>query len=176
MDRINPNDLDLKDKVIKINRVAKVVKGGRRFSFTALVVVGDGKSYVGDGYGKSREVAGAILKAIQDARKNLIKVPVNKTTIPHEVLGHYGAGRVLLKPAGEGTGIIAGYAVKAVLEMVGLEDVLTKSIGSNNPLNAVRATITALKMLKSKEDYKKLLSYEKDKEVVEEEKSVEREE
>ena len=173
MERINPDELELMDKVVKINRVAKVVKGGRRFSFSALVVVGDGKGHVGDGYGKSREVSGAILKAIQDAKKNLIKVPIYKTTIPHEVIGHYGAGKVLLKPAAEGTGVIAGYAVKAVLELAGLQDVLTKSMGSNNPLNTVRATIDGLKKLRSKEEYDRLRGKIKDKEEPKEEEKEE---
>ncbi|MBI5417244.1 30S ribosomal protein S5 [Candidatus Poribacteria bacterium] len=174
MARINPNELELVDKVVKINRVAKVVKGGRRFSFSALVVVGDGKGHVGEGYGKSREVSGAILKAVQDARKNVIKVPIYKTTVPHEVKGHFGSGRVLLKSAAEGTGIIAGYAVKAVLELAGYQDVLSKSLGSNNPINAVRATIAGLKMLRSKEDINRLRGKDKDESVVSaEEKTVE---
>lgn len=156
MARINPEELELVDKVVKINRVAKVVKGGRRFSFTALVVVGDGKGYIGDGYGKSREVSGAILKAIQDAKKNLVKIPINKSTIHHEIIGNYGAAKVLLKPVSEGTGLVAGYAVKAVLELAGFHDVLAKSIGSNNPLNVVRATIAGLKRLRTREDIKRL--------------------
>ncbi len=173
MVRINPEELELVDKVVKINRVAKVIKGGRRFSFSALVVIGDGKGHVGDGYGKSREVAGAILKAIQDAKKNLVKVPIYKTTIPHEVIGNYGSGKVLLKPATEGTGLIAGYAVKAVLELAGIQDVLTKSLGSNNPLNTVRATITALKMLRSKEKMNSLRGKTTEEEVPVEEKNTE---
>ncbi|MBI5206613.1 MAG: 30S ribosomal protein S5 [Candidatus Firestonebacteria bacterium] len=162
MTRINIDELELIDKVVKINRVAKVVKGGRRFSFTALVVIGDHKGHIGDGYGKSREVSGAILKAISDAKKNLIKVPVNKTTIHHGVIGHYGAARVLLKPVSEGTGLVAGSAVKAVLELAGFQDVLAKSIGSNNPLNVVRATLAALKQIKSREDVERLRGKNKD--------------
>ncbi|RKD25423.1 SSU ribosomal protein S5P [Caminicella sporogenes DSM 14501] len=154
--RIDASKLDLKEKVVAINRVVKVVKGGRNFRFSALVVVGDENGHVGIGTGKALEVPNAIRKAIQDAKKNLIYVPRVGTTIPHEVLGHFGAGKVLIMPANEGTGVIAGGPVRAVLELAGIKDVRAKSIGSNNSRNMVNATIDGLKQLRTVEEVAKL--------------------
>ncbi len=151
MERIDSSPLDLKDKLVYLNRVAKVVKGGKRFSFNAIVVVGDGNGHVGTGLGKAKEVPEAIRKAIDQAKKSLIKVPLTGGSIPYTVTGTYGAGRVFLRPASAGTGIIAGGAVRAVIESAGIHNVLTKCLGTNNPHNVVKATMDCLKQLRSPE-------------------------
>ena len=152
VERINADELDIKEKIVNINRVAKVVKGGRTFRFSVLVVVGDENGHVGTGTGKAAEIPDAVRKAIDSAKKNMITVPMVGTSIAHEVIGEYGAGRVLLKPAGEGTGVIAGGCARAVLELAGIRDIRTKSLRSNNPHNLVNATIEGLKNLKVAEE------------------------
>ena len=148
---IDASTLDLQEKVVVINRVAKVVKGGRTFRFSALVVVGDGAGHIGVGNGKAAEVPDAIKKAIEDAKKNIVEVPIVNDTIPHEMIGNFGSGKVLLKPAGEGTGLIAGGAARSVLELAGYKNIRTKNLGSSNPRNAVFATIKALQDIKTAE-------------------------
>lgn len=154
-DRIKHEELDIKERVVAINRVSKTVKGGKNFRFSALVVVGDENSHVGVGMAKALEVPEAIRKAVQDAKKNMIKIAIDNTTIPHEVVGVFGAGRVVLKPSKEGTGVIAGGAVRAVCELAGIKDIRTKSLGTNNPRNVVNATIQGLMSLKRPEDVAK---------------------
>src|SRR5699024_1965805 len=153
---INPNKLDLEERVVAVNRVAKVVKGGRNFRFSALVVVGDKNGHVGFGTGKALEDPEAIKKAVDDAKKNLIKVPIDGTTIPHEINGRFGSGNVLMKRAAEGTGVIAGGPIRAVLELAGVGDILTKSLGANTPINMIHATLNGLTNLKRAEEVAKL--------------------
>ncbi len=156
IERIDPEGLELEERVVSMNPVSKTVKGGRKRSFSVVVVVGDGKGHVGAGQGKAKEVADAIRKAVEDAKKNLIRVPLNGSTIPHEVNVRYAGARVLMRPASEGTGVIAGGAVRAVVELAGVKDVLTKSLGSNNPVNVVKAAMLALRSLRTPEEVARL--------------------
>ncbi len=155
MGRIDPEGLNLQDKVVYINRVAKVVKGGRRFSFSALVVVGDGNGHVGAGKGKANEVPEAIRKAIEQAKRKLVKIPLKDGSIPHEIIGRFGSGRIVMKPAREGTGLIAGGAVRAIMEVVGINNIIAKSLGTHNPFNTIGATLDGLTKLKDAESIMK---------------------
>jgi small subunit ribosomal protein S5 len=161
--KVSQVETEFKEKMVALNRVAKVTKGGRTFSFAAIVVVGDGKGTVGQGLGKAREVSDAISKAVEDAKKNLIKVPVINGSLPHEINGKYGAGKVLLRPASPGTGVIAGGAMRAVLDMVGVHNVLAKSMGSSNPHNVVKATLDALSKLRTPKQVAKMRRIDLDK-------------
>ncbi|MGI6189223.1 MAG: 30S ribosomal protein S5 [Clostridiales bacterium] len=156
MQRIDASTLDLKERVVSINRVSKVVKGGKNFRFSTVVVVGDENGHVGVGLGKAAEIPDAIRKGVESAKKQMIKVPIVNTTIPHDVIGEFGSGKVLMLPASEGTGVIAGGPVRAVMELAGIRDILTKSIGSNNPINMVYAVIEGLSRLKTAEDVARL--------------------